>query len=96
MATVDATTHPNAVDTQVNVDPNARVVVIDQRNDRFALKADRVTLPFDFLKVLVANILLVEAGQVPQVGGPPGVVGQGGAIQPAGGEARPVLASIGR
>lgn len=95
MATVDATTHPNAVDTQVNVDPNARVVVIDQRNDRFALKPDRVTLPFDFLKVLVANILLVEAGQVPQVGGPPGVVGKGGE-QPAGGEARPVLASIGR
>jgi len=94
MATVDKATHPNAVDTQVNVDPNARMVVIDQRNDRFALRADRVQLPFDFLKVLVANILLLEAGQAPQVGGPPGVVGQGGGDQPAGDGARPVLASI--
>lgn len=61
---------------EITIDPTKRLVIIEQRTNRFALKPDTVTVPFDFLKVLAAQVTLVDAGMI-QVGPASSVVGQG-------------------
>ena len=67
MGKIDNTPDANAIDTTVNIDTPKRVVTISQRNDRFALRPDSVTFPFDALKVLAAQVTLIDAGML-QVG----------------------------
>lgn len=71
MGKIDNTPDANAIDTTVHIDAPKRVITIDQKNDRFALRPDRVTMPFDALKVLAAQCTLIDAGML-QVGSVPG------------------------
>lgn len=59
---IDATTDPNALDTNVHIDLPNRIITVEQRSDRFALKADTVRLPFDVVRVLGAQVTLADAG----------------------------------
>lgn len=88
MPNIDRTPNAQAIDTALNIDTNQKLIVVEQRNDRFALKPDTVRLPFDAVKVLAAQITLIEAGMM-SVG--PGVAGQGeGSTQDAS-AARPAI-----
>lgn len=75
MDKIDNTPNPNAIETTVNINVPQRVVEITQRNDRFALKPDKVTFPFDGLKILAAQVVLIDAGMM-QVA-PAGTGGEG-------------------
>jgi hypothetical protein len=72
---VDNTPNTKAIDTQLGIDPQAKLITVQQRNDRFAIKPDTVQLPFDVIKVLAAQVTLIEAGMMAVA--PSGVVGEG-------------------
>lgn len=80
----------NPVTAEVMVDATNKTVVVQQRQP-LAIHPDTVTLTFDLIKTLAANIILMEMGATPMVGSPPGGGGGGGGAGPAGGgEDRPL------
>lgn len=64
MDKIDNTPDPKAIDTHVTIDQPKRIVSISQRTDRFALRPDVVTFPFDALKTLAAQVTLIDAGML--------------------------------
>jgi len=69
---------PNALDTNLNVDMGKQIVEISQRSDRFALHPQKVTIPFQAVVILAAQILLAMNGVAPQgIGQQPQDVNEG-------------------
>lgn len=89
MPNLDRTPNAQAIDTTLNIDTNQQLIVVEQRNDRFALKPDVVRLPWHAVKVLAAQLTLIEAGMM-QVDSS-GVAGQGGGSPQDASAARPAL-----
>ena len=74
----------NPIQGNVNVDTVNRLVVVEQRQP-LAINPDRVTLTFDLIKTLAANIILMELGALPLGSGD----GKGGEGPAGGGEGHP-------
>jgi hypothetical protein len=80
----------NPVKGDIIVDATNRTVTVQQRQP-LAIHPDTVVLTFDVIKTLAANIMLMELGAAPMVGGsPPGSGGGEGKGPAGGGEGRPL------
>lgn len=62
---VDATASANALDTQLDIQPQNGLVEISQRSDRFALHPQKVKVPFNAILILAAQIILMAQGVQP-------------------------------
>lgn len=54
-----------ATEGNITVDQASKTVTVEQRQ-KLAIHADKVVLPFDVIKTLAANIILMELGALPQ------------------------------
>jgi len=72
--------HAGTVQGEITIDTAQRSFTVTQRLNRFALQPDTVVIPFDTVKMLAAQAILIDAGQMAV--GP--VVGKGKEADDAG------------